>query len=141
MARILLIDDDALLLDAVTQMLELDGHQVRTAGDGSQGLKTFRQGQDVDLVITDMLMPTLDGAQVIIEIRKMRPDMPVVAISGGRRALSPQFNLGTAELVGAAQLLPKPFGRPALKAAVDNALRGGRVAALRPPQDPVHATS
>ena len=124
MARILLIDDDELLLDTVSQMLELDGHQVRTAGDGAQGLRAFRQGQDVDLVITDMLMPAVDGAQVIVELKKIRPGTPVVAISGGRRALSPQFNLDTAELVGAAQLLSKPFGRPALKAAVDKALRG-----------------
>jgi CheY-like chemotaxis protein len=124
MARILLIDDDDMLRDTVSQMLALDGHTVRTAGDGVQGIKAFRQGQDLDLVITDMLMPAIDGAQVIVELKKLRADIPIVAISGGRRAISPQFNLDTAELVGAAQLLPKPFGRPALKAAVDKALRG-----------------
>jgi CheY-like chemotaxis protein len=124
MARILLIDDDEMLLDTVSQMLALDGHSVRTVGDGAQGIKAFRQGQDFDLVITDMLMPAVDGAQVIVEIKRLRADIPVVAISGGRRAISPQFNLDTAELVGAAQLLSKPFGRPALKAAVDKALRG-----------------
>jgi CheY-like chemotaxis protein len=122
MARILLIDDDALLRDTLRQLLELDGHQVSEAGDGNLGLRQLQQGLVVDLVITDMLMPALDGAQVIIELKKSHPGLPVIAISGGRRALSPQFNLDTAELVGAARSLAKPFGRAALQTAVRAAL-------------------
>lgn len=122
MARILLIDDDALLRDTIRQLLELDGHQVSEAGDGDAGLRLLRQGLGVDLMITDMLMPVLDGAQVIVQLKALRPGLPVVAISGGRRALSPQFNLETATLAGAAQSLPKPFGRAALQAAVRAAM-------------------
>lgn len=123
MARILLIDDDTLLRDTVRQLLALDGHQVTEAEDGSVGLARLNQGLAVDLVITDMLMPGTDGAQVLAELRRRRPELPVVAISGGRRALSPQFNLDTAQLLGASQLLTKPFGRAALQAAVQSALR------------------
>lgn len=122
MARILLIDDDALLRDTIRQLLELDGHQVSEAGDGDAGLRLLRDGLAADLVITDMLMPVLDGAQVIVQLKALRPGLPVLAISGGRRALSPQFNLETATLAGAAQSLPKPFGRAALQAAVRAAM-------------------
>jgi CheY-like chemotaxis protein len=122
MAQILLIDDDALLRDTLRQLLELDGHHVEEACDGAVGLSMLRQRASVDLVITDMLMPQVDGAQVIVEIKRLRPGLPVLAISGGRRSLSTRFNLDTAVLAGAAQSLPKPFGRAALQAAVESAL-------------------
>jgi CheY-like chemotaxis protein len=122
MAQILLIDDDALLRDTVRQLLELDGHQVEEACDGVVGLQKLRQRSSVDLVITDMLMPQMDGAQVIVEVKRLRPGLPVLAISGGRRSLSPRFNLDTAVIAGAAQSLSKPFGRAALQAAVESAL-------------------
>jgi len=122
MPRILLIDDDALLRDTLRQLLELDGHQVSEAGDGNLGLQQLAQGLRVDLVITDMLMPLMDGAQVIVELKKTHPGLPVIAISGGRRSLSPQFNLDTAQLAGATQSLAKPFGRAALQAAVRAAI-------------------
>lgn len=122
MSRILLIDDDALLRDALNQLLALDGHQVTEAADGTDGLQLLRAGLAVDLVITDMLMPAMDGAQVIAALKQLRPGLPVLAISGGRRALSPQFNLDSAALAGASQSLVKPFGRAALQAAVRAAL-------------------
>jgi CheY-like chemotaxis protein len=122
LAHILLIDDDDLLRDTVRQMLELDGHHVTEAADGDVGLALLERHRATELVITDMLMPAMDGAQVIVELRKRGIRLPVIAISGGRRALSPQFNLDTASLVGAACLLAKPFGRAALQNAVKQAL-------------------
>jgi CheY-like chemotaxis protein len=122
MARILLIDDDELLRDAVLQMLELDGHQVAEAAEGEAGLKRFGDGHGFDLVITDILMPGIDGTRVIVELRRRRPDVPVLAISGGRRVLSPEFNLQSASLAGASVQLGKPFTRAALQSALRAAL-------------------
>jgi CheY-like chemotaxis protein len=123
MAQILLIDDDELLRDTLLQMLELDGHRVTEAADGEQGLRLFGTGnRSFDLVITDILMPGIDGARVIIELRKRRPGVPVLAISGGRRVLSPEFNLETATLAGATCQLAKPFSRHDLQSAVKEAL-------------------
>jgi len=123
MAHILLIDDDELLRDTVMQMLELDRHQVTEAAGGEQGLRLFgAHGAGFDLVITDILMPGIDGARVIVELRKRRPGVPVIAVSGGRRVLSPQFNLETASLAGATCQLAKPFGRQDLQAAIRSAL-------------------
>jgi CheY-like chemotaxis protein len=122
MAHILLIDDDELLRDTVLQMLQLDGHRVTEAANGERGLALFGQGAGVDAVITDILMPGIDGARVIIELRKRRPALPVIAISGGRRLLSPQFNLETASLAGATCQLAKPFKRQDLQSALSQAL-------------------
>jgi CheY-like chemotaxis protein len=122
MAQILLIDDDELLRDTVLQLLELDGHQVTQASDGAQGLKLFAGGPSFDLVITDVLMPGIDGARVIVELRRTHPDLPILAVSGGRRVLSPQFNLETATLAGASAQLAKPFNRQALQSAVAAAM-------------------
>jgi CheY-like chemotaxis protein len=121
MARILLIEDDALLRGTLTQMLAHDGHQVTEATDGEQGLQRFDAAR-TELVITDILMPGMDGTQVIVALRQRRADLPVIAISGGRRVLSSQFNLETATLVGATCLLAKPFDRVALQSAVRQAL-------------------
>lgn len=125
MPRILLIDDDDLLRDTLLQMLELDGHEVIEAADGPQALKLFaaRGAHDgFDAVITDMLMPGMDGARVVVELRRTHPGLPVIAISGGRRALSPQFSLETASLAGATCQLAKPFSRHELQSALSQAL-------------------
>lgn len=127
MARLLLIDDDELLRDAVLQMLELDGHEVVEAGDGERALQLFGTGERFDAAITDVLMPGMDGARLIVELRRRRPELPIVAISGGRRMLSPQFNLETAGLAGAECRLPKPFSRRELQEAVGRALTAGAV--------------
>lgn len=121
MANILLIDDDELLRDTVLQMLELDGHRVVEARDGHEGLSRYGAGR-FDLVITDVLMPGMDGAQLIVELRKRDGALPILAISGGRRVLTPAFNLQTAGLAGATLQLAKPFGRAQLQQAVNQAL-------------------
>jgi len=122
MAHILLIDDDELLRDTLLQMLELDRHRVTEASTGEQGLKLFGNGSGFDAVITDILMPGMDGTQVIFEMRRRAPKLPLIAMSGGRRKLSPQFNLETATMVGATSQLAKPFGLNDLRAALNKAL-------------------
>jgi CheY-like chemotaxis protein len=125
MAHILLIDDDNLLRDTVLQMLELDGHRVTEAASGELGLKAFGNGRGFDAVITDILMPGIDGTRVIVELRQRLPTLPIIAISGGRRILSPQFNLETASVAGANCQLAKPFGRRELQSALTQALSSG----------------
>ncbi len=122
MPRILLIDDDELLRDTLLQMLELDGHRVTEAADGETGLQRFGDGPAFDLVITGILLPGIDGTRVLEEMRRRRHDIPIMALSGGRRVLSPQFNLESAGLAGATAQLGKPFARSDLQAALRTAL-------------------
>jgi CheY-like chemotaxis protein len=122
MTHILLIDDDDLLRDTLLQMLQLDGHRVTEAAGGEQGLALFGSGVGFDAVVTDILMPGTDGAQVIVELRRRCPKVPIVAISGGRRVLTSSFNLETAAISGATCQLAKPFTRAQLQAVLRQAL-------------------
>ncbi len=127
MAHILLIDDDELLRETLQQMLELDGHRVTLAVDGTEGIARFEErlankGPGFDLVITDILMPGLDGTEVIVKLRQQGATLPIIAISGGRRMLSPRFSLETAQLVGATSPLAKPFSRAVLQSEITKAL-------------------
>ncbi len=124
MAHILLVDDDELLRDTLFQMLELDGHTVSGVASAEEALTNFGGGATFDLVITDVLMPGKDGARLIVELRQRRPQMPIVAISGGRRVLSAEFSLQTASLAGATYQLAKPFSRQELQSTLRRALSG-----------------
>jgi CheY-like chemotaxis protein len=131
MANILLIDDDELLRETLQQMLELDGHRVTPAADGVAGIARFEERQrghleGFDLVITDILMPGQDGTEVIVKLRQQCATLPIIAISGGRRMLSPKFSLETAQLVGATSHLAKPFSRATLQSEINKALSDRR---------------
>lgn len=121
MAKILVIEDDEQFREMLAQMLEQAGHQVETAANGVLGLMQFRQSPP-DLVITDILMPEKDGIDVIIDMKREQDDVRIIAISGGRRTITPQFNLDSAALIGVRQTLTKPFNREQLLQAIQNAL-------------------
>lgn len=81
--RILLVEDDEAVMTTMTRMLEKVGHSVRQAANGDRALEIFRLSQRFDLLITDLMMPgTLQGYEVVEEIRKLKPAMPVIMISG-----------------------------------------------------------
>lgn len=121
MAKILVIDDEEQLRDLLKQMLSRDGHEITTAFDGVEGMKSFNQFNP-DLVITDIIMPNKDGIEVITELLCRKPNLPIIAISGGRRAITAEFNLESAELLGVKGILSKPFTRDQLRDAVNQAL-------------------
>jgi DNA-binding NtrC family response regulator len=117
---ILLIDDMAGVRRAVVAMLTRAGHQVTAAESGSQGMDLLRS-RHFDLVITDMLMPGMDGADILIEVGSM-PNRPrLIAISGGGAGMSAASALQLARLKADA-FLEKPFDSEALLAAVDKLL-------------------
>jgi CheY-like chemotaxis protein len=117
MAHILLIEDDDQYRDMLASMLRQDGHQVMAAADGTQGLRLCQEHVP-DLVITDILMPDTDGIEVIMELSRWQHAPPVIAISGGRRSISAQFNLQSAAMVGVRATLAKPFAREELRQAI-----------------------
>ncbi|MDD5227372.1 MAG: response regulator [Methylococcales bacterium] len=121
MARILIIDDEEQLRDLLKQMLSRDGHEVVTAFDGVDGMRVFNQFNP-ELVITDIIMPNKDGIEVITELLCRNPNVAIIAISGGRRAITAEFNLESAEMLGVKGILSKPFTRDQLREAVQHAL-------------------
>ncbi len=91
--RILLIDDDPVLLRTLREILEGDGHMVLAAAGGREGITLAQQalerGERIDVVFTDLGMPHVDGRQVAREIRAMAPHLPLCMLTGwGERLLS-----------------------------------------------------
>ena len=82
MCNVLVIDDEQLVSQMLQELLTLSGFTVQTASGGHEGLQLFEKGF-FDVVITDILMPGLDGHAVARHIRKSkRPHTPIIAISG-----------------------------------------------------------
>lgn len=122
--RILLVDDDADILRAVSRLLERSGHEVAAARNGAEGVRLWRQ-QGADLVLTDLQMPGMNGLELILQLRTHAPRLPVIAMSGGERSRDLDL-LGSAGLLGAVGLLTKPFTGGELAAAITAATQAGR---------------
>jgi CheY-like chemotaxis protein len=117
---ILIIEDDAIMREALVDWLQAAGYGVRKAADGNAGLAALKFGAPA-LVVTDIHMPGTNGAMVIAELKRVYPEIPVIAISC-------LFNSGhgldadAAIALGAARALAKPFKRGELLRAVADLL-------------------
>lgn len=120
MARILVIDDDPMARIVISEMLISEGHEPFMANDGSEGLEAFFK-EKFDLVITDIIMPGVEGIQTIIELRKKFQDVKIIAVSGGGR-LGAYSHLELAEKIGAQKTLAKPIRKSKLLDAVNELL-------------------
>lgn len=134
MARILVVDDDNVFAQLICRALQTRGHDVISADDGESAMRTFRK-DNFDAVVCDLVMPEREGVQTIRELRQVRPDLPIVAISGGLS--SGRFVdvdiLSMVEKLGADATLKKPFQLSALCKAVEDAIatRAAKAAAAR----------
>ena len=114
--RILIIDDDHHILLMVKKMLERAGYEVDLASNGEEGLNLFKK-LSVDLVITDIIMPEKEGLETIREMKRLRPDLKIIAMSGGGKVSSQNY-LDTAKIFGATKILAKPFTQKQMVSAV-----------------------
>jgi CheY-like chemotaxis protein len=120
MALILVIDDDDSVQTLFSQFLTNAGYSVAVASSGRDGLDQAREKKP-DLIITDIMMPEMDGLEIIRAIRADSPDLPVIAISGGMRNLPFNF-LPHAKKFGACRVFEKPVALAELKAAIHQLL-------------------
>lgn len=121
MKLILIIDDEPSIRSLLLKMLEREGYSVMAASDGKEGMKIVSELHP-DLVITDIIMPEKEGIEIIREIKKGFPGIPVIAMSGGGRN-SPASYLNVAKLLGANAIFEKPIEREKLLLAVKKALK------------------
>jgi DNA-binding NtrC family response regulator len=118
MARLLVIEDEPLVRQTIRMILALDGHSIIEAENGALGLAQLAQNE-VDLVLTDLVMPGMEGIETIKQIRLLHPHLKVVAISG-----TGAYNLylNAASKLGANAVLQKPFLPAQLRQTVARAL-------------------
>ncbi len=114
MATILIIDDEEPIRILLRSVLETEGYEVMEAPNGRIGLELYRH-RPTDLIITDILMPELDGLDMLLELTREFLHAKVIAISG---AGGEQNVLDVAKLFGARQTFQKPFSMPQLLGAV-----------------------
>ncbi len=121
MRKVIVVDDDPAIGAMIDRMLQGPDFSC-TVLTSAEGLLTRLQVEPVDLLITDIFMPFVEGIEVILGVRAVLPDLPILAMSGGGQFVDLDV-LHNAKRLGAKQVLAKPFRRQELMAAVDAALR------------------
>src|SRR4051812_36265517 len=102
--RLLLVDDEESLRITLAANLEMSGFEIIEAENGQRALEIVKE-REVDLVLTDIRMPGLNGIQLFSAIKQVRPDMPVILMT----AFAVEGHVQGAVLQGAFTVLPKPF--------------------------------
>ena len=116
MASVLLIEDNRVLRTYLRDTLQMFGHSVTEASGGRAGLNEYKNNPPPDLVITDVVMAEGEGVETVIEIQKLVPGQPVIAISA-----YPEY-LESISRLGATRTLVKPFGIEEFRAVVDEVI-------------------
>jgi DNA-binding NtrC family response regulator len=116
-AKILVIDDERIVIDSITKILKEEHIDVEATLSGRQGIDMALQ-KAYDLVLTDLRMPDIGGMRVLRDIKRARPELPVVMITGYASVPSAV----QAIKLGAAEILEKPFSPDGLVAVVRKAL-------------------
>jgi two-component system, cell cycle sensor histidine kinase and response regulator CckA len=118
---ILVVDDEDSILQITKGTLETFGYRVLTASDGTEAVGVYAQNRrEVAAVITDMMMPFMDGPATIRALQKMNPNVKIIAASG----LAANDKAAEAASVGVQMFLPKPYTAEKLLKALDELLRG-----------------
>ncbi|MFD2111366.1 response regulator [Thiorhodococcus fuscus] len=121
MSKVLIVDDDEIFRTMMAEMVRREGYEIEAVSNGQEALAYVARERPL-LIITDILMPEMDGIEFIMKLNQDGNDIPIIAVSGGRRSISLEFNLESAALMGVRTTLPKPFTREALRTAIDKAL-------------------
>lgn len=114
--KILVIDDDNAVRRTLAKILRSEGYEVVSAEDGMRGMVLFHREQP-QIVVTDIIMPEQEGIETIVAMRRAKPDVRIIAISGGG-AVGDLDVLKMAQLLGADEVIEKPFRAENLLARV-----------------------
>jgi len=112
-----LIDDEPVIHDVLGQLLSAEGYQVEISSSGEEALTKFRE-QEFDLVLLDLLMPGMDGLEVLKEIKKIDPEVPIIIIT----AYASVESALSAMKMGAFDYIQKPFKNEELLLTISRAL-------------------
>jgi two-component system, cell cycle sensor histidine kinase and response regulator CckA len=117
-ATVLVVDDESMVRTLVRRMLEPGVYSVVEAEDGESALRLIERGQPaIDVVLTDLVMPGIDGFDIVAVLARHCPDLPVICMSGFASALTSQLTI---------PFLPKPFSLEVLHATLESVLARSR---------------
>lgn len=119
-AKILLVEDERPFRELIAAFLKASGYLVQTVTDGREASR-WLAANPADLVLTDLCMPESDGMELLMQMRKAHPHVPIIVMSGGVGGEMAGM-LRTAELLGARRTLEKPFALKDLTEAVQSVL-------------------
>lgn len=105
--HVLVVDDDEMMRAFVKELLLIHDYKVTEAANGKLGLKTFRENTP-NLVITDIIMPEMEGISFIRELRSHNKDIPIIAMTGNVHGRMEEF-LDISSQLGADEILRKPI--------------------------------
>jgi len=115
--HLLIVEDDQEMRDLLRKVLEKEGYRVSVAGDGAEALSLL-DGETFDLVVTDMLMPVKNGLDLLHDVHRSRPLLPVIMVT----AFGDWASYARAVEEGAAAFIKKPLRMAELVAAVQSTL-------------------
>ena len=121
MSTILLVEDEVLLREGVQEMLETHDYKVIGAGDGIEALDWLEQ-VSVSLIITDLVMPNMDGIEFVEKVRVKYPNIPIIVISGSPGSVMNRLGIDTIQLPGTSASIMKPFKSTELLVVVQKLL-------------------
>jgi len=116
-ANVLVVEDDRLNRNLICKVLRNEGHQVVEASDGAEALELLN-AQRFDLVITDFMMPRLNGLKLVEQLHPLQPQLPIIFITGYLSTIS-----GKTILDNVAEVIPKPFELDVLRSTVQRLLK------------------
>jgi DNA-binding response OmpR family regulator len=117
--KILVVEDDAAVRKFITTLLKKENYTVYDADNGMKALVVLKEQKDITLLITDLIMPEMEGFETIKEVKKQYPSINIIAISGGGQ-VGPENFLVLADALGAHTTLKKPFSGQELIRAIKN---------------------
>lgn len=126
MPKVLVIEDDATMSEMLAYNLRRQGLEVEVAVDGADGLRRGRS-KDVSLLVVDLMLPTMDGVQIVDQVRRTRPDVPILMLT----ARTEEETKLRGFAAGVDDVMTKPFSMDELVARVKALLRRSRVEAMR----------
>jgi len=115
-ANVLVVEDDRLNRNLICKVLRNEGHQVVEASDGAEALELLN-AQRFDLLITDFMMPRLNGLKLVEQLHPLQPQLPIIFITGYLSTIS-----GKTILDNVAEVIPKPFELDVLRSTVQRLL-------------------
>jgi CheY-like chemotaxis protein len=119
MAKVLIVDDNPDICFLMKRLLEMNGHDALTAFNGHDAIDCLEEHDPFDILITDIIMPKMDGIELIMAIRPKYPQLKIIAISGGGRIPAEEY-LEMARLMKVNHVLTKPITSADLLTAVND---------------------